>query len=57
MLLIQSIPVFRLRLSLGPDNTQADVDAILKTVPEVVEHLRAMSPVWDASAQKPTWEL
>ena len=46
-----------LRLSLGPDNTQADVDAILKTVPEVVEHLRAMSPVWDASAQKPTWEL
>ena len=46
-----------LRLSLGPDNTQADVDAILEAVPAVVEHLRAMSPVWDASAQKPTWEL
>ena len=46
-----------LRLSLGPDNTEGDVDAILKAVPEVVENLRAMSPVWDASAQKPTWEL
>ena len=46
-----------LRLSLGPDNTEADVDAILKAVPQVVEYLRAMSPVWDAQAQKPTWEL
>ena len=46
-----------LRLSLGPDNTEADVDAILEAVPAVVENLRAMSPVWDASAQKPTWEL
>ena len=46
-----------LRLSLGPDNTEADVDAILKAVPQVVEYLRAMSPVWDAQARKPTWEL
>ena len=46
-----------LRLSLGPDNTEADVDDILKAVPRVVENLRAMSPVWDAQAQKPTWEL
>ena len=46
-----------LRLSLGPDNTEADVDDILKAVPRVVENLRAMSPVWDDQAQKPTWEL
>ena len=46
-----------LRLSLGPDNTEADVDAILEAVPAVVENLRAMSPVWDAQVGKPTWEL
>ena len=46
-----------LRLSLGPDNTQEDVDYILKEVPAVVEYLREMSPVWDKDAQKPTWEL
>ena len=46
-----------LRLSLGPDNTQEDVDYILKEVPAVVEYLRDMSPVWDKDAQKPTWEL
>ena len=36
-----------LRLSLGHDNTEADVDYILETLPQVVERLRAMSPVWD----------
>ena len=46
-----------LRLSLGPDNTQEDVDYILKEVPAVVEYLREMSPVWDKDAQKPTWVL
>ena len=44
-----------LRLSLGADNTDADVDAILAAVPEVVAYLREMSPVWDAAEQKPTW--
>ena len=44
-----------LRLSLGPDNTDADVDAMLAAVPEVVAYLRNMSPVWDAAEQKPTW--
>ena len=44
-----------LRLSLGADNTDADVDAMLAAVPEVVAYLRNMSPVWDAAEQKPTW--
>lgn len=46
-----------LRLSLGAENTEEDVDYILKEVPAVVAHLREMSPVWDKEAQKPTWEL
>ena len=36
-----------LRLSLSEGNTEEDVDAILKAVPEVVEYLRNMSPVWE----------
>ena len=46
-----------LRLSLGPDNTEGDVEYMLKEVPAVVEYLREMSPVWDKDAQKPTWVL
>ncbi|MGN0979919.1 MAG: cysteine desulfurase NifS [Candidatus Avoscillospira sp.] len=37
-----------LRISLGDDNTEADVDHILAVVPEVVEYLRGISPVWEA---------
>ena len=37
-----------LRLSLSADNTEEEVDHILKVVPEVVEYLRGMSPVWEA---------
>jgi len=36
-----------LRLSLGRYNTDQDVDYILKTVPLIVEKLRAMSPMWE----------
>lgn len=36
-----------LRLSLGKDTTDADIDYILEVLPKVVERLRAMSPVWD----------
>lgn len=36
-----------LRISLSEGNTQKDVEAILKAVPEVVEYLRNMSPVWE----------
>lgn len=37
-----------LRISLGRENTEADVDAILAALPEAVSKLRAMSPVWAA---------
>ena len=36
-----------LRLSLGRDNNDADVDYILEKLPTIVERLRAMSPVWE----------
>ena len=35
-----------LRLSLCADNTDEEIDHILKVVPEVVSYLRKMSPVW-----------
>ena len=35
-----------LRLSLCEWNTEEEVDAILQAVPEVVQYLRSMSPVW-----------
>ena len=46
-----------LRLSLGEENTDEDVDYLLQAVPEVVEYLRNMSPVWDKAQQKPVWNL
>ncbi len=35
-----------LRLSLSEYNTEAEIDHILQAVPQVVEYLRNMSPVW-----------
>ena len=35
-----------LRLSLGEDTTEEEVDYIVKSVGEVVEYLRSFSPVW-----------
>ncbi len=35
-----------LRLTLGPENTEADVDYLLEKIPEVVEKVRSFSPVW-----------
>ena len=35
-----------LRLSICETNTDEEINHILKTVPEVVEYLRNMSPVW-----------
>ena len=46
-----------LRLSLGAENTDADVDVMLNEIPATVAYLREMSPVWDREAGKPTWEL
>ena len=36
-----------LRLTLSEYNTQEEIDHILSTVPQVVEYLRGMSPVWE----------
>jgi cysteine desulfurase len=35
-----------LRLTLGRENTDADVDALLASLPPLVEELREMSPAW-----------
>ena len=35
-----------LRLTIDADTTEAEVDYMIKTVTEVVAHLRGMSPVW-----------
>ena len=35
-----------LRLTLGEQNTEEDVDYLIQKVPEIVSTLRAMSPVW-----------
>ena len=35
------------RLTLGRENTDADVDYLLETVPKVVAGLREMSPLWE----------
>lgn len=44
-----------LRLSLSAENTEQDVDYILQEVPQVVEYLRNMSPLWrdKISGKKP----
>ena len=36
-----------LRLSIGDTNTMEEMQEIVKAVPQVVERLRAMSPVWE----------
>ena len=47
-----------LRLSLCEWNTMEEMDHILKCVPEVVEYLRSMSPVWrDLQTGKRTYIL
>ncbi|MPM88478.1 Cysteine desulfurase IscS [bioreactor metagenome] len=35
------------RLSLGADTTEEDVDYIIETLPRVLDELRAMSPLWN----------
>jgi cysteine desulfurase len=34
-------------LTLGKDNTDAEIDYVLETLPQVVNKLRGMSPAWD----------
>lgn len=42
-----------LRLSLGAENTEADVDYILKEVPQVVAYLRELSPYGTGTHRSP----
>ena len=35
-----------LRISLGEDVTEEEIDHIIKSVKEVVEYLRSFSPIW-----------
>ena len=39
-------------LSLGQDNTDADVDYFLGTFPKIISKLRSMSPTWDEFQRK-----
>jgi cysteine desulfurase len=36
-----------LRLSIGEDTTDADIDYLLEKIPPIIERLRAMSPLWE----------
>lgn len=36
-----------LRLSLGDENTEEDVDYALEVIPKIIQRLRDMSPLWD----------
>lgn len=44
-----------LRLTLGKDSTDADVDAVLEVLPGIVARLRSMSPFNEANAAKASW--
>lgn len=41
-----------LRLTLGRDNTEEDIDYVLEVLPPIVERLRAMSPLWEREASQ-----
>ncbi len=36
------------RFTMGPDNTEEDVDYVLSIMPGIIEKLRAMSPLTEA---------
>ena len=47
-----------LRLSIGEDTTDEDVDYMIQSVKEVVEYLRGFSPIWrDLQAGKKEYIL
>jgi cysteine desulfurase len=37
-----------LRLTFGEENTDADVDYLLETLPPIIDRLRAMSPLYES---------
>lgn len=45
--LVHEVAHGSLRLSFGEEFTQQDVDYILEVLPQIVERLRAMSPMWE----------
>ncbi|MDE5885803.1 MAG: cysteine desulfurase NifS [Oscillospiraceae bacterium] len=45
--LVHEVAHGSLRLSFGKEFTQQDVDYILEVIPQVVDRLRAMSPMWE----------
>lgn len=40
-----------LRLSLSPNNTEEEIDYIIEQIPEVVDYLRDISPVWEENTK------
>jgi cysteine desulfurase len=36
-----------LRMTLGRENTEEDIDYVLEVLPEIVDRLRAMSPLYN----------
>jgi cysteine desulfurase len=54
--LVHEVAHGSLRISLSDDNTMEDVEYIIKTVPGVVEKLRAMSPLWEHIMEQETQE-
>jgi cysteine desulfurase len=41
-----------LRLTLGKSNTKAEIDYLLEVLPEIVNKLRSMSPLYDSAVRK-----
>jgi len=39
-----------IRMTLGRDNTEEDIEYVLEVLPEIVERLRAMSPLYESKA-------
>ncbi|MBE5816939.1 MAG: hypothetical protein E7315_04360, partial [Clostridiales bacterium] len=46
-----------LRVSLGDENTEEDVDKIIEVLPKVVARLRNMSPLWDKFIKDPAGNM
>lgn len=43
-----------LRLTIGPENTEEEVDTVIKELPPIIEKLRSMSSIWNKD--KNLWE-
>ncbi|PKK81282.1 MAG: cysteine desulfurase NifS, partial [Thermoplasmata archaeon HGW-Thermoplasmata-2] len=45
-----------LRVTLGRENTDMEVDYFLEVLPKIVNELRAMSPIWQHRADIDKWK-